>query len=419
MRRMRRRLLFLLALATPWPSAPAQARSSGDAFTLGDALSLVRATHPALEAASGRAQIAIGRARQDAAFANPSVEWRRENLSSALSPDVFAVVTLPLDLTGRRLAQRSAGRRLVARATAESSATAHQLDADVARAYWRAVLAGVVRDAAREQQDALTQLASFDSTRWREGAVAEGTAMRTRLEAERARLGLSTLAADAERAHAELARVLGADPARVPWPSAALECETLPERGAIASIDSLAELALARRAEVAAARERLAETRQRVRAEQRGVLGDVALSGGTKQTAGLRTLVVGVIVPLPIVDRNRGNVERAAGEVLVAEAERRETEARVRAEVVAAARALDALLAARAEAAPSGLVARADPVLGVARAAYREGATSLLELLDAQGAALDVRVATARWMADLLIARAELARALGEPIPER
>src|SRR6187431_2076738 len=74
-----------VALASP-RSGDAQERHSitAPALSLADAIGFARARHPALPAASARRQIAVSLARQESAFPNPVIEWRRENLGSPL-----------------------------------------------------------------------------------------------------------------------------------------------------------------------------------------------------------------------------------------------------------------------------------------------------------------------------------------------
>jgi outer membrane protein TolC len=59
---------------------------------------------------------------------------------------------------------------------------------------------------------------------------------------------------------------------------------------------------------------------------------------------------------------------------------------------------------------------RGATVAGVAGVAYREGAISLFELLDAERVRADVRITALRAAADVQMARADLLRALGLPI---
>jgi outer membrane protein TolC len=73
------------------------------------------------------------------------------------------------------------------------------------------------------------------------------------------------------------------------------------------------------------------------------------------------------------------------------------------------------------EAAPAGepdLAERGAEVAAIAEMAYREGAATLVELLDARRAHADARAAAATRAAELALARIELARALGAPLEE-
>ena len=80
-------------------------------------------------------------------------------------------------------------------------------------------------------------------------------------------------------------------------------------------------------------------------------------------------------------------------------------------------RAYGELLAAR-PAGAGALYEGGAEVARIADASYREGAITLMELLDAERANADLRAALARWTADVALARMEVNRALGAPIEE-
>jgi cobalt-zinc-cadmium efflux system outer membrane protein len=384
-----------------------------DTLTVSGAIATALANHPALAAAGGRRAAVVGLARQRAASPNPTVEWRSENLASPLEPDVFFTVDQPLDLTGRRLALRAEARAVDSRLAADSTAVARGVAIDAARAFWRAGLARGLLDVAAVQREDAERLASFEARRAREGAVAELTALRTALEADRARVAEAGARAEWSRASAELARSLGVAPATLPSVRplrlVAPRLATLPdpERSWVDAIASRPE-AIALRAGVDAAR-------RRARAERRSVLSDVSLQAGAKRTAGYATRVIGVAVPLPLFDRNAGARAAAAGELRLAEAELATMERAVRAEVAAATDALRALLDPTVPRADS-LAAHAEEVARIADAAYAAGGGSLLELLDARRARAEAVAAALRWTAELRLARLELNRALGAPL---
>ena len=135
------------------------------------------------------------------------------------------------------------------------------------------------------------------------------------------------------------------------------------------------------------------------------------------RSAGYASRTIGVAVPLPVLDRNAGGRERAAGALLAAEADLRAAELTAHAEAVAATESLSALLGGERSAADS-LVPRAAEVARVAEAAYAEGGLSLLELLDARRAHADALTSALRWSAELRLTRLELNRATGAPLTE-
>jgi cobalt-zinc-cadmium efflux system outer membrane protein len=374
---------------------------------LAGALSQARSTAPALRAADARGEAAAGRAREAAQYPNPTLEWRRENLGSALLPDIFTTAYLPVDVTGRRLALREAGRAGVRRAAADAVADRRGAEWQVAQGWLRAAMAEGMRAALASQAAALEALAATNEARLREGTVAEAEALRTRLEADRARLALATAEGEQARARGELARLLGMVPGGLP-PLAALTPPALPD-----APDSVEAMAVARRArpELAAREAGVREAAARLRAEQRGVLGDAQLQGGSKVTGGFLTGQVGVAVPLPLFNRNAGARQRARGELAEAEAAREDAEGVVAGGVHAAWLAYRALRATAGAASAFG--ARGAAIVASARVAYREGHASLLELLDAERAAVEAARSALGFAAEAWAVRLELERALG------
>jgi outer membrane protein TolC len=315
----------------------------------------------------------------------------------------------------RRGSLRAAGRNELAATVACSVVALRELEVAVTSAYVRSTLANELASIASDRARALQRTAEFENIRFREGAVAEGIALRTRLESDRAQLELAAARAEAERAHSSLLLAMGVAPdegSRL----AALPAGEVPG-GEIPEVNEAVSAALAQRAEIAAAEKRVAAARSMVSAEWRATLPDVGLELGAKRTSGFNTGVAAVSIGLPIFDRGSGARQRARGEQQVAEAELRSTRDRVVAEVSGSLRAYRELVAAR----PTGtatLAAGGAEVARIAEASYREGAITLMELLDAERAHADLRAALARWSADVALARMEVNRALGAPIDE-
>lgn len=389
-------------------SVGAQAR----VLTVADVVRIAMTTSPAAQAAAGRRDELVGRARSEAQWGNPLVELRRENEGAPIPYDDFATVTVPVGLTGRRVALRSALGATRERATADSASQVRAAGDDAARAWWAYWAARGEAAVAADHAALLDRIATLDSLRAAEGELAEATAFRMRLEAQRGRHAAAQAAAAAAHARARLAILVDVgDPEAIDVDEPPPAADPLP--------DLAAALAAATRdrSDVRAARAAVRAADRRRTAERLATLPDVGLTGGYKGTGGFATSVVAVTVTAPLLNTNGGNRERAAGEWLVAEAERRAAEHRATGEVRAARLAAE-LIDDGTAGFDATFVARADVVAGAAEAAYREGAASLIELLDAFRAAADARTARVRALHDRALARLDLRRAMGAPAVE-
>ncbi len=399
---------FLVLLAAALASALASDAGGQRApLTLRNALELARSSGAGLRVADARRDVSLGRVRELSQLPNPTLEWRRENLGSPLQPDIFATLYVPVDVTGRRLALRTARGLGQARVTADAVAERREAELQVARAWLRATLADGAVSVARAQALALHEVATIDSTRAAEGIVSDGVALRTRLEADRARATLAGLDGDRARARADLARTLGVPDDSLP-PLASLDAPALPVGPDSATAR---RLALETRPELLAREAGLREAEARLGAERRGRIGDVQLQGGTKETGGFMTGQVGVAMPFPIFNRNDGARQRARGEANEARALRDAARVGVSADAVAALHAYEAVRALAVQA--RTFATRGQEVATIARTSYREGQSTLVELLDAERAAADAMTAHLRWAADAWLSRLELERALG------
>lgn len=404
----------IMLLATAMPAQEAVTAGAQPSLTLEQAVERAMRVGPGAQAASAARRIVVGRARADAQWANPTFELRRENEGAPLPYDDFATFTLPVSVTGRRFALRSALGAARERGIADSLFVQREAGFDAAREWWALWTAASTATFATAQAARFAELARFDSLRAAEGVIAEASAMRTRLEAERAGYHAVQAIAAAGRARAALAARLGVEDPRQLLLAAP---PTLEVAALTFDADEAIAQALAQRPDVRAAQAAAREAERRRAAEARGSFADVGVTAGYKGTGGYAAGVVGLFVTPPILNANGGNRERATGEWLLADAERRALEIRVRGEVQAAydaVRAMDAM-AIRADATSAQ---RADELAAAAEAAYREGHATLTETLEALRAVTDVRAAALQATADRHLIRLELRRAMGAPVLE-
>ena len=384
-------LLVLLAQVTAAPTAtdaalpptPSPPAAEAGTLSLREAVTLARAHSPLAAAARAQAEGAERAAKAAGRLADPTLDLAMENwrpgaddFVASADLDVFAVVTQPLDLFTR------SGRKAQARGESDEAAAGRlraeqDVVLDTVRRYLETWRGRDLVAALEAQAENLAGIVAAMEKRVAEGYAAEADLLRFRAEGARAANHLARARIESERAEAELAFLIGRPAAGV-----RLETPGLPPPPGGAP-EALAEQAMAHRPDVAAARARAARARGTLSLEQARRYPDVALAGGYKRTTGLDTAVVGIVATVPVFERNGRAVARAEGDARAADLELEATVTRARAEaaiLVRAARDLQERLAHLDE----DLVRPAEAARRSALAAFREGATDVLRVVDAE-----------------------------------
>ena len=376
--------LLLLLAQTPAAGSPAPVPpATGETLTLADAVALARARSPIAAAARAQAEGAERAAEVAGRLADPVLDVRMENWRPGASDfvassdlDVFAVLTQPLDLFTR------GGRKAQARGERDEAGAGRMLaeqdvQLETVRRYLETWRGRELVAALEAQADNLGGIVTAMEKRVGEGYAAEADLLRFRAEGARAANQLVRARIELDRAEAELAFLLGrpvtvvrlARPALPPPPPG------VPE--------ALAEQALANRPDVAAARARAARAQGTMSLEKARRYPDLALAGGYKRTTGLDTAVLGVVATVPIFERNSRAVARAEADARAAAFELEATLARARADAAILVRAAHEL-SARLARLDEDLVRPAEEARRSALAAFREGATDVLRVVDAE-----------------------------------
>jgi len=147
------------------------------------------------------------------------------------------------------------------------------------------------------------------------------------------------------------------------------------------------------RPEVEAARERMAASEASTAGERRMVLRELGAMVGSKNAEGSSSLIVGFTLPFPLLDQNHGGITAARAERDVAQMELEQEKRNADADLTGAQSAAR-ILSQRVATFGSGRVgylARAEDARRIALGAYREGGTSLLQVIDAARAWKEAR----------------------------
>ncbi|MGX1022705.1 cobalt-zinc-cadmium efflux system outer membrane protein [Pseudomonas sp. Y3 TE3536] len=394
-------LLCLLLAAT------GSAQASGS-LSLPEALSAAFAQNPELTAAGREIGIAEGERRQAGLIPNPELSWEVEDTRSE-TRTTTVTLSQPLELGGKRgarIAVAGAGQTI---AQLDLERQRNGLRADVVQAFHAALRAQTALELAQQSQ-ALTER----GLRVVQGRVTAGQS--SPVEVTRAQVQLAQAQAQVRRAASQrsvayqaLARLTGSPVARFDRllatdlsPGAAPAVEAL-----LARVEQTAEWRLA-----AAQVERSEASLGSEKAQR---LPDLTVSLGSQYSREdrERVNVVGLSMPLPLFDRNQGNVLVAARRADQARDLRNAVELRLRSETRSAlsqwATAMQEVQAYDRTILPS-----AQQAVDTATRGFEMGKFAFLDVLDAQRTLIEARGLYLQALASATDARAQVERLYGD-----
>jgi cobalt-zinc-cadmium efflux system outer membrane protein len=374
------------------------------ALTLAEALRRAEQA-PAFQAVRLEVERARAEVRGAGLWTNPDATVTREDAAGTV--DSYATLALPLPLWGRLSLEKSAAQS-AARA-AETRAVQGRLEARArVREQFLELLASQERLATVE--DGLGRIRELARALRAREEVGESSGYdRRRAEREQAEVE-----ADAGEARARLARARAQLAGLLALPAEGLSAQgTLASGGPLRTRDEVRSR-VASRADLLALDAAAEGQDYLARAAGRRAIPEPVLTAGWKRTTagnqGGEGYVVGGSIALPLFDRGQGPRAVAEAEAALLRNQR----AALSLEAVAGAEAALAEAEARrgAEAAYES-APPADELARIARAAYEEGETKILELLDAYRTALAVRLRAIDLHLEARKAEIELDRATG------
>jgi cobalt-zinc-cadmium efflux system outer membrane protein len=180
-------------------------------------------------------------------------------------------------------------------------------------------------------------------------------------------------------------------------------------------VASLLHTALNERPDVQAAARELQAANERLALESARAKPDVSPFVGYKRLANDNTVLFGVSVPLKIHDRNQAGIARAQADQKAAMTLLEVAKSHTTAEVAAA---YEAFRTSREQVQTfrDELLNQADESRQIALAAYQEGATQLLSVLEAQRTRAELRQQYFRTLFDYQLSLSELELAVGKEV---
>lgn len=407
-------LAAALCLAPAWaqpgpdrPAVPLRPAPAAQPLTLEQALATAYERSPLLAAARNEAAASEGQLTQAGVIPNPSIEVGIDDNRRA-TRTTTTTLSMPVELGGKRAA------RIKAAGLARDIA---QRDLSSARADLRAAVIAAFFDVAVAQETVRVSQGTVEiaqnALRLAERRVAAGKApplegSKARVELANARIEARAADSALQAARRTLGQLWGAP--QPDFTQVGADLGTLPRRAAIDDLRS----ALATSPRMEAGRLSVEMGRAQLEVEKSKRYPDITLSAGVARDneQGRNKAQFGIAIPLPLFDRNQGNVYSATMQSYKAQDLYRELESRLTADLLQSVSQFD-LAANSVREYRDAVLPGATEAYDSARKGFEAGKVSFLEVLDAQRTLSQGNIGYLNVLASAYQAAADIDRILG------
>jgi cobalt-zinc-cadmium efflux system outer membrane protein len=353
------------------------ALAPANVLSAADVVSLVQTQDPAIRAAREAVTMAKADEIEAGMYGNPSVAWEREELAG--EGEDALLVSVPIALSSARTMREQLAGADVAQANAQEALVKSQAVVKALTAFYRLQALQKQSIIEADALERLIEAVRVVSRRREEGNASGYDQSRIEIEAELAASTWRRTRTRVERLHDGLARSLGKTKDTVSFVgSLEFEGAILPDEKSVVKAGARASLR-----SLWTAAERATRASQ---SSSTAWLPELVLSGGPRRSsvhAGELGYQLGVSLELPFFTRGQGISARASARERYIQAH---VEAAERAASIERVNSSERLKAARKEALrfAETTVNQSEVLERAAQSGYREGALSIVELLDAQ-----------------------------------
>jgi outer membrane protein TolC len=319
--------------------------------------------------------------------------------------DNFGYVSQVFEAGGKRQSRIDLASQNVQANQLSLGAQRTQVAARVLAAYWTAIGAQRLAKALSESVGVLERTVQYHRDRVREGSLPEADLIRVQLEYQQVSLNYRNAEQDARRSILLLFREMGVP--EEPGTELTGDIAAIPP---IPIVD-VAE-AVERRPDVQLAVQAVQQAQSALRLQKANAKPDPEVLFGYKRTLGFNTVVAGLQFNLPIRNRNQGAIAAAAADETSVAATLRAARTAARTEIQALQGEYEQKRQLVEQTLPT-MRAQAAETSRIADAVYREGASDLLRLLDAERVRIQTETLYIRTVLDYRQAAVNLQIALG------
>ncbi|MFZ4761188.1 MAG: TolC family protein [Alphaproteobacteria bacterium] len=379
-------------------------------FTLDDAIARAVSGSPRLKAFTSNVAAAKGEQLQAGAWANPEISLEAENIAGNGAYKGFdsAEVTYGLSqefsIGGKIAAREHIADKGLEIAALDEQAAMLDVIRDVTTAYIDAVAAEENVRLASEQKELAVDV--LKSVSLRVGAAAAPLIQKSRAEVENftATIALDKASRERDIARKKLAALMGEDRFTLRLDSTAFYAINKPELAAM-------EEKLKATPDLVKLNSSLEQAKARLDLERANAIPDPRLNVGVRDFRGTgdQALMVGISLPIPVLDANQGNIEKARHELMRAEMDNRQLILNASAELMQAHQRMENTYM-QAQTLKTEILPSANKAFELAREGYGLGRFPYLEVLDAQRSLFAVKQQQIEAIREFHTAKAQLER---------
>lgn len=305
-------------------NSPVAADTTPSSISIEQALDIALSNNPELAAAEREIGIAEGARKQAGVIPNPELSWSVEDTRSD-SRITSVQVTQPIELGGKRGARIGVSEREQDAAAIEFERRKNALRADVIQAFYSALNAQEGLVLANKSLELANRGVQVAEGRVKAGQVSPVEIARAQVQRSEAKLDFNRAMTSSRLAYKRLALVTGSQ--SVMFDHVAGSPDSLP------TIPNKPDLLnrISQTVEVRLANKRVERDDSAIDLEKAQRIPNIDVSVGSQYDAGLRERVnlVGLSIPLPLFDRNQGNILSASRRADQARDNRNATELRL------------------------------------------------------------------------------------------
>ncbi|MGC1293019.1 MAG: TolC family protein [Candidatus Acidiferrales bacterium] len=279
---------------------------------------------------------------------------------------------------------------------------------DVASAFTNVLLAESTLDFAQQDLKSFQDTINISEAQYKAGAISEGDFLKIKLQLLQFQTDVTAAVLAKQQSLVALRQLLGFESVPLDYAVAGgLEYQKLPY-----NVEDLQAMALKDRPDLRAAEQGVTEAQSAYKLQR--AIGKVDVTGTLNYThiSDQDTTSFFVTLPLPVFNRNQGQIAQAKDAILQAQESQREASEQVMSDVQSAFESLRTN-EQTLQIYQSGYLDESKESVDISEYAYKRGAASLLDFLDAERSYRDTQLAYRQQLAAYMLALEQLREAVG------